>query len=102
MRKTLLALAILSLMTLPALAQAPTAEAAPETLVQAAPELTAEMTPALTPAENAFEAIPQALPSCWNFEGNACSSPGVHVRCQWYPYELGICVCQQSYVWLCG
>jgi len=102
MRKTLIALAILSLMALPALALAPTADTAPESPLQVAPEVTAEMTPALAPAQNGFEAIPQALPSCWNFDGNACSTPGTHVRCHWIPYEPGICVCQQSYVWLCA
>jgi len=102
MRKTLMVLAVLSLMTLPALAQAPTADQAPAPSVQVTPEVTAEMTPALTPVENGLEAIPQSLPSCWNFDGNACSTPGTHVRCQWIPYEPGICVCQQSYVWLCG
>jgi len=102
MRKTLMALAVLSLITLPALAQVPTTDPAPAPPAQVAPEVTAETTPALTPAENGFEAIPQALPSCWNYQGNSCSTPGTHVRCQWIQYEPGICVCSQSYIWNCG
>jgi len=113
MRKTLMALAVLSLMTLPALAQAapgagealiqaPTADPAPAAPLQVAPEVTTDATPALTPVESGFEAVPQTLPSCWNFDGNSCSTPGTHVHCQWIPLEPGICVCRQNYVWLCG
>lgn len=113
MRKTLMALAVLSLMTLPAWAQAapgateapipaPTADPAPAPPSQVAPEVTTETTPALAPFANGFEAIPQTLPSCRNYEGTFCSTPGTKVRCQWIQFEPGICVCSQDHIWNCG
>lgn len=102
MRKTLMALAVLSLLALPVLAQAPTTDPAPAAPAQVAPDVTTDATPSLTPAENLFGAVAQSLPSCWNYSGYSCSTPGTKVRCQWIPTEPGICVCQSSYVWLCG
>ena len=42
------------------------------------------------------------LPSCWNYEGNYCSTVGTTVRCQWQPYEPGRCGCGSNNVWICG
>lgn len=42
-----------------------------------------------------------ALASCWNFDGNSCSTPTTRIRCQWQPYEPGICVCQGNNTWIC-
>ncbi len=43
-----------------------------------------------------------ALPSCWLYEGNACTVPGTRLRCQWAPFEPGICFCTTVLVWTCG
>ncbi len=44
----------------------------------------------------------QSLPSCGNYDGNACSTPGTSFRCQWQPYEPGRCFCGSNKVWTCG
>ena len=108
MRMTLMALAVLSILALPAAAQAaptdgeapaPAAEAAPAPAPEATAGVEADAAPALN--STPVEAAPQALPSCWNYEGNACSTPGTRVRCQWVQYEPGICVCQENHTWNC-
>lgn len=43
-----------------------------------------------------------ALPSCWNYQDQPCSTPGTSLRCQWQPFEPGRCGCTSSYVWSCG
>jgi hypothetical protein len=45
---------------------------------------------------------PAALPNCGNYEGNACTTPGAKVRCQWAPYEPGLCFCNSAHIWVCG
>ncbi|MBN1205543.1 MAG: hypothetical protein JXB05_11545 [Myxococcaceae bacterium] len=41
--------------------------------------------------------------SCWDYEGQACTTPGNRFRCyNQYPYEPGICVCGSSYTYFCG
>lgn len=108
MRNTLIALAVLSILALPAAAQVTPADAeAPAPAVVEAPApapeeargVDADAVPELTGTP--VEATPQALPSCWNYEGNYCSTPGTRVRCQWIQYEPGICVCQQNNTWNC-
>ncbi len=106
MRKTLMALAVLSILALPAAAQAAPADMeapAPATEAAPAPEATAGVEAVAAPERTGtpVEAAPQSLPSCWNYEGNSCSTPGTRIRCQWIQYEPGICVCQQNYTWNC-
>lgn len=48
------------------------------------------------------QSTPAALPSCWNYQDTACSTPGTSVRCQWQPLEPGLCRCTSSHIWSCG
>jgi hypothetical protein len=45
---------------------------------------------------------PAALPNCGLYDGNACNAPGARVRCQWAPFEPGLCFCTNAFVWACG
>ncbi len=45
---------------------------------------------------------PMALPSCGNFDGTACSTVGDRFRCEWVPFEPGLCRCTSTLVWRCG
>lgn len=105
MRKTLMALAVLSILALPAAAQsapidaeapAPTTEAAP------APEatVTTEEAPVALRLEPGFEAIQQSYPSCSQVAGTPCSA-GQTKRCQWTPYEPEVCWCNEG-TFQCG
>lgn len=112
MRRSLTLLAVLSILSLPALAQAadgPGASlvepAAAEQSVEApavALEQGACQDPAITiPALTQADFQEMAFPSCWQVDGSYCSNPGSWTRCQWTPYEPEICVCQSNHTWQC-
>lgn len=46
--------------------------------------------------------ITTSLTSCQSRQGGSCSTPGTKVRCQWAPFEPGLCVCSSSHIWVCG
>lgn len=113
MRMTLAILTLLSLAALPALAQTPDAPAA--VTVAAAespapsPSNTEEPTPEADACPSAQELlgtpvapIEVALPPCSSYQGGSCSTPTTKLRCQWAPYEPGLCVCGSDHIWHCG
>ena len=105
MRKALLALAVLSLATVPAFAQAPAtdaeAPAATDVAIEVAVEAPTEATEALV-ATPAPEPVSQGYnyPRCSQVAGNACTQ-GQTAWCQWTPYEPELCWCNEG-TFQCG
>lgn len=72
--------------------------------VASAAEPAAEFCSAITSDSESLDSqvTPMTLPSCWNYEGNSCSTPGTSVKCQWQQFEPGRCACGSDHIWHCG
>lgn len=118
MRKTLTLLAVLALVALPALAQAPAHDdlTAPEASVNApgapappatvAPECDGQEGPESAietpPIDGTLGAVTLSYPSCFTVAGTRCS-PGTLKWCQWTEFEPELCWCPgDDPVWHCG
>lgn len=75
---------------------AATPSVAPTTPAQPADVLAELLLPA------AQQSPAAALPNCGFYDGQACSTPGHTLRCQWAPFEPGLCFCTTALVWTCG
>lgn len=113
MRKSLTVLALLSMVALPAFAQAsvpggtelPEGETTDEVTPAPPAATTAGASASQSPAEGAeeaFEPQPTALPPCSLLVGTACTPPGSTAWCQWRPGEPELCTCESDGVWHCG
>lgn len=75
--------------------ETPTAEVAPEILNLESDVQIDELFATLEPQPEQ-----KSLPNCGSFNGTPCSGSH-HFRCQWAPYEPGICVCNDG-TYSCG
>lgn len=107
MKKLWTVLAVLSLATVPALAQAPPS---PEADLQETEAADVRSTPADEPpaegpaeplAESPTEPLAMTYPHCASLDGTACTTPGDRTFCQWTEYEPDICRCESNYLWNC-
>lgn len=110
MRKMMMLLAVLSMVTIPLFAQSAPDQAEPaQPAVQApapaqdvAPNATAGQTLNLNNILSANQPVQMSYPRCGALQGQACSPPGSFTRCQWTQFEPDICVCQSDNTWQCG